>query len=340
MQPAAPVDVVFNAMAAKILYAAAELRLADLLAVGVQSSPDLAEQTHTHEPSLRRLLRALAALGIVNQTAPDRFELAELGSQLRTDAADSVRAVVLTRAGPEFWSSWNELPASLRTGETGWDRANGMPPYEFFERHPRQSATFNTAMAQNTRDMAPALLAAYDFSRFGTVLDLGGGDGTLLVEILRAEPGLKGVLFDLPAALVSAAGTLEGAGVADRCRVVPEDFFVRVTEGADAYVLKQILHNWDDERAVAILRNCRAAMAPHARLLILERVLPELVTVDRPQSLLLDIQMLVVTGGRERTQEEFRGLLEAAGFALTALSDRLPPHDFRVIEGTPTAGGP
>jgi hypothetical protein len=241
------------------------------------------------------------------------------------------------RLGPEFWRSWDELVASVRTGETGWERAHGMPLYQLYERLPEQSATFNAAMAQQTRAVAPAIIAAYDFSRFGTVVDVGGGDGTFLAELLHAHLDLHGVLFDLPAGLAGAAGTLTAAGVADRCQVVPGDFFASVPGGADAYAMKQILHNWDDERAIAVLRNCREAMAPTARLVVLERVLPELVSVDDRQSeaLLLDIQMLVVAGGRERTEQEFRSLLGAAGFTLTALTEPLPPHGYRVIEGTP-----
>jgi orsellinic acid C2-O-methyltransferase len=335
MPPSPLLEATFGAMAAKTVYAAAELRLADLLARGLHSSQELAERTSTHAPSLRRLLRALAGLGIVAQTGPDRFELAELGERLRADAADSVCALVLMRAGPEFWRSWDELVASVRTGEPGWDRANGLPLYEFLARHPQQAATFNLAMAQHSRSVAPAVMAACDFARFTTVVDVGGGDGTLLAELLRAQPGLKGVLFDLPAGLAGAPDTLAAAGVADRCRVVPGDFFVAVPEGADAYVLKQVLHNWDDERAVAIMRNCRTAMAPDARLVILERVLPELASAGSPQSLLLDLQMLVVTEGRERTEWEFRDLLAAAGFTQTARSGPLQPHDLRVIEATP-----
>jgi O-methyltransferase domain/Dimerisation domain len=335
--PSRLVDIVFGAMAAKVLYAAAELRLADLLAEGVRTSEELAERTGTHGPSLRRLLRALAGMGCVTQTGPERFELAQLGQQLRADAPGSVRELVRMRLGPEFWRSWDELVASVRTGETGWVRTHGMPPYQFYERHPERSATFNAAMAQQTRAVAPAVIAAYDFSRFATVVDVGGGDGTLLAELLRAHPDLRGVLFDLPAGLAGAAGTLTAAGVADRCQVVPGDFFASVPEGGDAYAMKQVLHNWDDDRAVAVLRNCHRAMASTARLVVLERVLPDLVGVDDRQleALLLDGQMLVVTGGRERTEQEFRSLLDAAGFTLTALTEPLPPYGYRVIEGTP-----
>jgi orsellinic acid C2-O-methyltransferase len=327
-------DMVFGYMPAQVLFAAAELRVADHLAGGQRTSEELAEQTQAHAPSLRRLLRALAGLGVVTQTGPDAFQLTELGAQLRADAPDSVRGLVLLLCGPEIWRSWAELASSVRTGETGWDRAHGTPVFEFFEQHPEQSATFNLAMAQHTRDAAPGIIAAYDFSRFAAVMDVGGGDGTLLAEILRTQPHLKGMLFDLPSGLAGAATTLAVAGVADRCRVVPGDFFVSVPEGADAYVMKFILHDWDDDRAVAILRNCRRAMAPGGRLLILERVLPEVVTTEVAETLLVDLTMLITNGGTERTEEQFRGLLTAAGFTLTAITDPLP-LDYRVIEAAP-----
>jgi orsellinic acid C2-O-methyltransferase len=231
MAPSRLVDVAFGAMTAKVVYAAAELGVADLLAEGVRTSEELAERTGTHEPSLRRPLRALAGMGVLAQTGPERFELAQLGQQLRADAPGSVRELLRMRLGPEFWRSWDELVASLRAGEAGWERANGLPLYQFYERHPGRAATFNATMALQTRAVAPAIIAAYDFSRFATVVDVGGGDGTFLAELLRAHPDLHGVLFDLPAGLAGAAGTLAASGVADRCRVVAGDFFASVPEG-------------------------------------------------------------------------------------------------------------
>jgi orsellinic acid C2-O-methyltransferase len=327
-------DMVLGYMPAQVLFAAAELQVADHLAGGPRTSEELAAQTQADAPSLRRLLRALAGLGVVTQTGPDAFELTEVGGQLRAEAPDSVRGLVLLLSGPEIWQSWAELASSVRTGETAWDRVNGIPQFEFYQQHPEQSATFNAAMAELTRDVAPGVIAAYDFSRFATIMDVGGGDGTLLVEILRAEPHLKGTLFDLPAGLEGAAATLRAAGVADRCRVVPGDFFVSVPEGADAYLMKSVLHDWDDDRAVAILRNCRKAMAPGARLLIVERVLPEVVTAQDAETVLVDLTMLVANGGKERTERQFRDLLTRAAFTLTAITD---PHPlgFRVIEAVP-----
>ena len=195
------------------------------------------------------------------------------------------------------------------------------------------SETFNAAMAEHTRAVAPGFVEAHDFGRYRTVADLGGGDGTLIGAILRANPGLRGVLFDLPPGLAAAPATL--ADVAGRTEIVPGDFFESVPEGADAYVLKSVIHDWDDERAAAILRNCRAAMRDDARLLVLEQVMPEIVTEEAQGVVRNDLNMLVSTGGRERTEAEFRALLDGAGFETAALTGPLPPAGYHVIEARP-----
>jgi hypothetical protein len=208
-----------------------------------------------------------------------------------TGAPDSMRALFRLLCGPEQWRAWAELVPSIRAGQCAWELAHGMPVFEYYGAHPESAANFNAAMAQHTRDAAPAIVAAADFSRFRTVVDVGGGDGTLLTAILDAEPELEGVVFDVPEAVGEPA---------DRRRVEAGDFFSSVPEGADAYVLKQVLHDWADEPVTAILRSCRAAMRPDARLLILERVLPERAT--------------------------------AADLQLLSVSEALPPFDYRVIE--------
>lgn len=329
-------DMTFGYMPAQVLYATAELALADTLAGGPRTYEELAKETGTDPQALRRLLRALAGMGAVAQLDADRFELTELGGALRSDAPDSIRGLVMLFTGPEVWRTWGELPQSLRTGEPGWQRVTGLTPFEFFERHSEQSATFNAAMAQHTRDVAPGIIAGYDFARFGTIADLGGGDGTLIAAILSAAPGPRGVLFDLPPALESAPANLAAAGVADRCEVVAGDFFEAVPAGADAYVLKSVIHDWDDERSTAILRNCRAVMGPDARLLLLELVMPSVISPDDPGNAMSDINMLITTGGRERTADEFRELLDGAGLSLTAMTDALPPSGYRVVEAVPS----
>jgi O-methyltransferase domain/Dimerisation domain len=330
-------QVVLQSLAAKSVYAAAELGIADLLAEAPLTTAELAERTGAHGPSLRRLLLALTGLGLVLQTETDRFELAELGRPLRRDAPDSIRDLVRMMCGPEVWQAWNELVPSVRTGDPAWDLAHGVTWIESYARDPDAAAIFNRAMAEHTRDTAPGVIAAADLSRFGTVVDVGGADGTLIAQVLRAHPQLSGVVFDLPTGLAATAGTLADAGVASRCRVVTGDFFVSVPAGADAYLLKQVLHDWDDERATAILRNVRAAVPPHGSVFVIERTVPEQVTPGDAaaiRDLLLDLHMLVATGGRERTEPEFERLLEAAGFEPARLTV-LPHLDFRVIEATP-----
>jgi O-methyltransferase domain/Dimerisation domain len=329
-------ELLFGATVTKVVTAAAELNLADLLARGPQSSADLAQHTNTDQPSLYRLLRTLAGLGLVQQTDPDRFELTERGASLRSDTDDSIHALATMLWGKEAWVSWGELVAAVRTGEAGWSQAYGMSWIDFYARHQEASVTFNKAMAQHSRDAAPGLIEAIRPARFGTVLDVGGGDGTLIAAMLHAEPTLHGIVFDLPSGLDEAAANVDARGVLDRCRLYPGDFFEAIPHDADAYLLKQILHDWDDDAAVRILSNCRAAMSPGARLLILERMLPEVVGPEDMPTLLIDMHMLVVTGGRERTEEEFRGLLAKAGLTMTTVSKALPPYDYHVIEAAPS----
>jgi hypothetical protein len=326
-------DMVFGYATAQIIHVAARLGIADQLADGAKTSAQLAAATATHASSMYRLLRALACLGVVTEIERDRFELAPAGAQLRIDAPDSVRALVMLFCGDEVWRSWGELEYSVRTGRPAWERVTGMSSFEFFAQHPDQSATFNAAMADHTRSVAPAIIGSYDFSQFATLVDVGGGDGTLIAAVLSAVGGMQGVLYDLPAGVEAAAKTLAAAGVTDRCRVVTGDFFASVPDGADAYLLKSVIHDWDDERAAAILRSCRRAMPAGGKVLVVEPVLPP--NVESPEStgtVMSDINMLVNTGGRERTEDEFRDLYASADFELRGIFGE---GDYRVLEGTP-----
>lgn len=326
-------DMAFGYMPAQIVHTAAELRLADALADGPRTSTDLAAETGAHAPSLYRLLRGLACLGAVEQKERDLFALTDAGHALRSDGPDSVRALVRLFCGPGVWASWGDLTGTLRTGEDAWRRVTGRTSFETFAADPELSATFNEAMARHTRTIAPGVIEAHDFARYRTIADLGGGDGTLLAAILRAVPGPRGVLFDLPPALPGAPDVL--GDTAGRCDIVPGDFFASVPPGADAYLLKSVLHDWDDERAAAILRNCRAAMGPDARVLVVEQLMPEVVTERNRGTVMNDLNMLVSVGGRERTEDEFRELLRSAGLSVASVSGPLPPSDYRVIEARP-----
>ncbi|MFB4318902.1 methyltransferase [Actinomadura sp. 21ATH] len=329
-------DLAFGYMPAQIVYAAAELRLGDALAGGPRSAAELAKETGTHAPFLRRLLRALASLGIVVQHEdPDLFELAPMGAGLRSDGPGSVAGLLRLYCGPEVWRSWGDLAETVRSGEPAWERLFGMSSFEFFDRDEELSKTFNTAMAEHTADVAPAIIDGYDFGRFRTIADLGGGGGTLLAAILRAVPEARGILFDLPGGLADAERTLGEAGVAGRCEIVAGDFFESVPEGADAYVLKSVVHDWDDERAAAILAACRRAMRPDARVLLVDFVMPPVVTPGNAPNIMSDINMMVVLRGRERTEAEFRALLAAAGLRAASVTPALPGSGYRIIEAVP-----
>jgi hypothetical protein len=328
-------QLIFGATATKIVTAAVELGLPEHLAAGPRPVGDLAADAEVDPEALTRLLRGLAGLGVVRQLDPDRFGLTGLGERLRPGSPDAVHAIFAMLWGSEGWSAWGGLVECVRTGLPAWDAVHGQTWVEYYDAHPAASRTFNRAMSQHTRGTAAALVEACQVSRFHTVVDVGGGDGMLLASMLAREPDLRGVVFDLPAGLTDAGLTAEAMGVADRFRVVPGDFFAEVPEQADAYVLKQVLHDWSDDDAVRILRRCRAAMRRDSRLLVLERVLPDLAGPEHAPALLLDIHMLTVTGGRERTLAEFGDLLDESGFTLTGLTGPLPPFDYHVLEAAP-----
>jgi orsellinic acid C2-O-methyltransferase len=335
-QPPSPLllQMIFGFFPTQVLYVAARLRVPDLVAAGAMSSEELAEATGTHPPSLYRLLRALAYLGILEETEPSCFGLTELGAPLRSDAAESVWATTLLFCGDGVWRSWGELLISVRTGETAFDKSSGTEPFAHFAENPEASETFNQAMSEGTRRDAPGIIRSYDFGQFQTLVDVGGGDGTLLAAILGANPGLHGVLFDSASGLAQAPNRLEAGRVGDRCQLVEGDFFASVPGDADAYILKSVIHDWDDERCVTILKNCHRSMAGGAKVLIVEPVLPPTVepSFTRLGVIMSDLNMLLNTGGRERTEAEFATLLRSAGLELTAVVPTPPPSVYSIIE--------
>src|SRR5947209_4584129 len=302
---------------ARAIYAAAELGLADLLADGARSSDALAQATGMHAPSLYRLLRALAGCGVLTEVQPRKFATTALGDALRTGAPGAARATVLTLAGDWQWQAWHHFLESLKTGKAGLTEAFGMDLFSYLRANPEHGARFNEAMVGMYGAVGEAVVAAYNFSRFGSVVDLGGGTGRLLATILQSHERLRGALFELPETASEARRFLQGSGLAARCDVIDGDFFQSVPAGYDAYLLAHVLHDWTDEQVLKILRNCRQAIAPDGKLLIIETVLPE---GDAPHhAKLMDLLMLTVTGGAERTAEEFTQLLAAAGFKLTRI---------------------
>jgi orsellinic acid C2-O-methyltransferase len=269
-----------------------------------------------HSGALRRLMRALSAFGVFAEPAPGLFAPTPVSDRLRDGAPDSMRAAVLFLAGDTRWRCWGDLLGTLRTGGPAADRVLGMGVFEYYAAHPEEAEVHERAMEGITAVASRAVLAAYDFGRFRCAMDIGGGNARLLADILAATPSLTGVLFDLPHVAPAAQALLAGRGLATRCRVEGGSFFEGVPTGADLHLLMQVLHDWDDDRVVAILRACRAALPTDGTLLVVERVMPERAEPGPgADKFLTDLEMLVMTGGMERTEGEFRALLAEGGFA-------------------------
>lgn len=311
----------------------ASLGLADALQAGPQTADELAAATQTHPRSLRRLLRALASVGVFEEVGEGRFALAPLGELLASDTPGSLRPYALLFGDERQWRAWNNLGHSIKTGQTAYEHAFGLPFYRHLEHDPDAAALFDQAMAGSLTQASTAVAAACDFAGVDRVVDVGGGDGTLLVAILQAHAHLQGVLFERPAAAERAKSHINRAGLAGRCRVAVGDFFQAVPAHASAYILSRVLHVFDDQECAQILANCRRAMKDSGRVLIVERVLPD---GNAPSFAKLgDLNMLVLTGGLERTAAEYRLLLEAAGFALSNIVNT--DSEMSVIEARPVS---
>jgi O-methyltransferase domain/Dimerisation domain len=303
----------------RALYVAVKLGLADVLADGSKSNEELAGITKTHAASLHRLMRALAGVGVFAEDDQHRFALTPLGATLRADVPGSLRAWVLLVLGEGYFAAGSELLHTVRTGETAFERVFGMGLWQYLAEHSEDARVFDEAMANLVGMYNAAVLVAYPFAGIAKLVDVGGGNGSLLTAILRAHPMMKGVLFDLPDVAEQARRQIAAAGLADRCEVVAGDAFGSVPGGADAYMLSRVINSFDDEGAIAILRKCHRAMGQDAKLLLVGRVLPDRVEAQAAaQSLLVsDLMMLAVSGGRERTVAEHRTLMNAAGLHVT-----------------------
>ncbi|MGH3726236.1 MAG: methyltransferase [Mycobacterium sp.] len=296
---------------------AANLRIADTVGDEVKSADEVALSSGIDPALMRRLLRALADLGLVTRAGPDRYGLGEIGQLLRSDAAGSMRDFALLGTHPTALLPWGSLEYSMRTGRPSFAEVFGASVFEYFAANADLTALYNAAMGSLTESLASAVATGYDFGRFGQVVDVGGGDGTLLTEVLRAWPEVLGVLFDTEAGSSVAADHFASVGLSERSDVVVGDFFESIPCGADLYLMKWILHDWDDESAVTILRNIRKAMPAHARLLVVEQVLPDAESVvEIHDPTFSDLSMLVLYGGKERTRSEFEELCVKAGLAL------------------------
>jgi hypothetical protein len=313
---------------------AADLRLADLLGAGPRDVESLALETATHAPSLRRLLRALTALGLCEQGADERFALRPDGELLRADHPRSLRAWLLWW-GRYMWPVWGHLLHSVKTGESARPLLTGVDGFQHLDKDPAAAAIFNRAMAEFTRLVADEFVRRYDLSPFRRIVDVGGGHGALLAAVLAAAADARGVLVDLTHAVGGAARHLAAAGMADRSECIAGDFFRAVPEGGDLYLLKAVLHDWEDEAAIRILASCRRAIAAHGRLAIVERVLPDRLSSSPHDHALAraDLNMLVALGARERSEAEFVRLLREAGFRLSRRIDTA--LEYSILEALP-----
>jgi SAM-dependent methyltransferase len=310
------------------IYVAAKLGIADILDKSPQSSVELAAATCCDSSSLFRVLRALSSAGVFAQVGADSFALTGLGNSLRSNVPGSLRAIVIT-IGEIHYQACGALLHTVKTGSPAFTRRFGASLFEHLQNNTQDSAAFNKGMSDLSSLLAHAVLFAYDFSEISSVVDVGGGEGQLLRRILDLYPEMTGIVFDSSNELRSPASH---SNTADRCSFASGNFFDSVPDRADAYLLCGVLHDWNDERAAVVLRNCREAMPKNGRLLIIETIVPE--TDSASFSKLLDINMMVMTSGRERTKSEFHMLLSRAGFRIKRITPTLAPQS--IIEAVPT----
>ena len=315
------------------IYVAAKLGIADLIGAGPKSCQQLAAATRTDPGALFRVMRALASVGIFAEDPPEQFRLTPLAAQLQSGAPGSLRALAILMGEKEHWRAWEAVLHSVRTGQSAFSQVFGAPLFQYLSHHPDAAQRFDEAMTSRSGAENAAILAGYDFSAARVVIDIGGGQGSLLESILRAEPGARGVLLDLPHVHELFRARSVDAGQEHRCEFRAGDFFYDVPAGGDVYLLKRIIHDWDDRRSGLILGNCRKAMCPGSRLLVIEPVVP---SGNAPSfSKLLDLLMLVwQEGGRERTESEHRSLLAEAGFNVNRIIPT--PAGVSIIEAIPT----
>ena len=333
MQPLPAVfEMATGYWASQLVYVATKLGIADLLADCPKSCEEIAGATGADRDSLFRLMRALASLGVVAREDHNLFRLTAVGAPLQGGIPGSLRSMILT-LGEEHYQAWGRILHSIQSGKPAFDCVFNAPLFDHLQRSPAAAETFNHAMTDFTRQAALAIVAAYDFSPIGTAVDVGGGQGALIGAILRSNPHMTGTVFDLPSVVVEAPGYFIIAGIEDRCRAIAGNFFELVPEGAEVYLLKNVLHDWDDDSAIAILKNCRRAMNEGGRLLAIEVVLSD--PPESPFGNLLDLNMLVMSGGRERTEAEYRRLFAASGFRLSRVIPTMAPTS--VLEGIPLA---
>ena len=298
----------------RLVYTAASLGIADHLASSAKSAGELATPTGCDADSLGRFMRTLTNFGILSLGDDGRFSLTPLGEPLRSDVHGSVRSSILTMGGQWSWKTWEAFPATVKTGKPAFNMVFEMPVFDWLAQHPDEAQRFSETMVTVHGTEPPAVAAAYDFSSCDVIVDVGGASGNLLGHVLAKYPRPKGVLFDLAQAMTDAPARLRALGVEDRVTIQAGSAFEAVPPGADAYILSHVIHDWNEDRCLTILRNCRAAMTPTSRLLIIELVLRE---GNAPGFGSADMMMMTLTGGAERTPGEFESLLARAGLTMT-----------------------
>lgn len=323
-------DLIMGYMLPRALHAVVRLGVPDLLAAGPRDCDAVAQQLGVHAPTLYRLMRALAGAGVFVEDTPRRFRNSPLSELLRTDVPGSLRGWALMFGHEVTWTSWGAIDHCLRSGEPAFEHVYGAEGFEYFARHPDVAALFDQAMADMAAIAGQAVAETYDFSAVRHLVDVGGGTGTTLCALLHANPHLRGTLFELPHVTLAARARIAAEGLADRCDVATGSFFESAVAGADAYYMQRVLHDWDDEACLRILRCCHEAGRTGARVLVCESVIPP---GDEPfYGKITDLNMLVMTRrGRERTLDEYRGLFDAAGFRLTRVVATGAPYS--VVEG-------
>lgn len=310
------------------VYNAAKLNIADLLNGSCQTAAQLAETTHCHAPSLYRVLRALASAGVFSENDKGEFSNTPLSETLKSDIPGSMKAMAIAQLG-DHYNAWGHLLYSIKTGGIAFDKVEGMPVWQYYESHPEEGINFMKAMTGLTGGAIMNVLPAYDFSAFKTIVDIGGGNGALLTAVLNAAKEAKGIVFDEEYVVNETNKTLAANNFADRCSTEAGSFFDFIPEGADAYLMKMILHDWSDEQSLTILNNCHKAMKADSKLLVIESVIPAGNTPHPGK--FLDINMLAMTGGKERTEQEYAALFSKAGLKLSKIIATQSPM-FNIIE--------
>ena len=332
-QPSAPPEatltqIMLGSLASQAVYVVAKLGIADQLAAGPKPVEELARATETDAASLYRILRATASLGVFAEEGNRTFVMTPAAEPLRSDVPNSLRDVAIFMGEDWHWEVWGKTLYSVRTGKSAWAQIHGEEVFEYFEKNQEASQIFNRAMSSFSNVATGAVVEGYDFSGIETLIDIAGGHGRLLTGVLEANPSMRGVLFDLPHVIAGARQIIPNTSVSDRIEFATGDFFQSVPSGGDAYMMKHIIHDWDDERAVKILENIRKAMNPGGRVLVVEAVIAEGNQGDFGK--LLDIEMLVSPGGKERTAVEYQELFSRAGLRLTRIVPTKSPYS--VIE--------